>query len=322
MPFVAFGSTMEGMGGLRDVAFGGLPGAPVRIPAGADHRERWLAAVALGGQGRYGAAAAELARLRADPATPVAVLAHAAVTSAAHRRQLGGHAVALADDGFALRLATAGRMGAVDTDGTDRAGARIDALIGLAADAVGLGRPLAAQRLLDSAEWSCRDHLSWRMPVRIGWVRAELALLRGDPAAALVPAADAVRRAQAAGAARHLVKSRIVHVVTTVAAEELGHSAGVAELDLLAQECAARGLIPLEWSCRLAAADLLVRTGDDPNELTAHMAQRSPSGATTGAPRRRHAARVAMDVIERRCDPLGRRLIGASMRPLRFDRVP
>ena len=312
---------MGASGGLRDAAFGDATGAPVRIPPDADHRERWLAAVALGGQGRYGAAAAELARLRADPATPVAIAAHAAVTAAAHRRQLGGHAAALADDGWALRVATAAPAGQPDVDGTDLAGARIDALIGLAADAVGLGRPLVAHRLLDSAECSCRDHPSWRLPVRIGWVRAELALLRGEPAAALAPAADAVRRARAAGSARHLVKSLIVHVVAAVAAGELAPEAGVVELDGLADECAERRLAPLEWPCRLAAADMILRTGDTANDMTTHMAQRSADGTTTGAPRRRHAALVTMSVIERRCDPLGRRLIGVSMRPLGFHRV-
>lgn len=312
---------MPAPGDLRDAAFGAASPALVRIPPGADHRERWLAAVALGGQGRYGAAAAELARLRADPATPVAIAAHAAVTAAAHRRQLGGHAAALADDGFALRVATAARPGEPDHDGTDAAGARIDALIGLAADAVGLGRPLVARRLLDSAECSCRDHPSWRLPVRIGWVRAELALLSGEPAAALAPATDAVHRARAAGAARHLVKSLIVHVVTAVAAGERPPDEGIAELDRLAQECVDRGLAPLEWPCRLAAADMIVRTGDNANDGNTHMAQRSVDGRSTGAPRRRHAALATMSVIERRCDPLGRQLIGVSMRPLGFQRV-
>lgn len=308
--------TMDGVPDLREIAFGEHPDAPVRIPPGAGHRDRWLAAVALGGQGRYGAAAAELARLRADPATPPEIVAHAAVTTAAHRRQLGGHAAALPDDGFALRVATAARPRVPDDDGTDPAAARIDALVGLAADAIGLGSPLAAQRLLDSAESSCRDHPSWRLRVRIGWVRAELSLLRGDPAAALDPAAEAVRRARAAGAARHLVKSLIVHVVAAVAAGELAAEAGVAELDRLAEECTTRGLTPLEWPCRLAAGDMNLRMGDTTNDSSTHMAQSSVNGTASGAARRRHAALVTMSVIERRCDPLGRRLLGVSMRPL------
>ncbi|MGI5127443.1 hypothetical protein ACQEVB_11590 [Pseudonocardia sp. CA-107938] len=293
----------------------------MRLPAGASHRERWLAAVALGAQGRYAAAATELARLRADPTTPVALVAHAAVTAAAHRRQLGGHATALADDAFALRIASAAEAEPPDGDGTDVAAARIDALIGLAADNVGLGRPLVAQRLLDSAELSTRYHPSWRMPVRISWVRAELSLLRGEPAAAVEPAADAVRRARAAGSVRHLVKSLIVHVVATSSAGTAVAERAVPELDRLAQQCAEHGLASLEWPCRLAAADLLLRMGDTANDSATHMAQQSVSDTTSGAARRRHAAFRTMSDIKKRCEPVGRRLIGVSMQPLGFQAV-
>ncbi len=89
----------------REAAFGATPD---RIPRGArDAEERWLVAVALGGQGHYAAAAAELARLAADPTVPLRLVAHAAVTRAAHLRQLGGHAAARAHDARGLRLATA-----------------------------------------------------------------------------------------------------------------------------------------------------------------------------------------------------------------------
>ncbi|SHL00408.1 hypothetical protein SAMN05443637_11610 [Pseudonocardia thermophila] len=322
------------MSRLRDIAFGHAPGAPVRVPRDAPPRDRWLAAVALGGQGRYAAAAAELARLRADPATPAAVRAHAAVTAASHRRQLGGHAVALADDGWALRIATtaveaptaaataaASVADEPDPDGTDLAAARVDALVGLAADNVGLGRPLVAQRLLDSAELLTCYHPSWRLPVRVGWVRAELALLRGDPGAALAPATDAVQRARAAGSVRHLVKSLIVRVVAAAAAGALDPEEAVSELDRLAGECAERGLAPLEWPCLLAAGDLLDRTGDAVNDVATRTVQHSRGGSVTGRAQRRHAAQVTMSVIARRSDPLGRRLLGVSMRSLGFHAV-
>jgi len=89
--------------GLRDAAFGDRPDLAVRIEPGMSALDRWLVAVALGGQGRYAAAATELGRLLADPAVPRAVAAHAAVTRAAHRRQQGGHAAA---HGFAGELPT------------------------------------------------------------------------------------------------------------------------------------------------------------------------------------------------------------------------
>ena len=111
----------------RDAAFGSTPH---RIPrAAVDPEERWLVAVALGGQGYYAAAAAELERLTADPAVPLRVAAHAAVTRAAHLRQLGGHAVARSWDARGLRLATAASVGSAHCDGTDAGAARIDALV-------------------------------------------------------------------------------------------------------------------------------------------------------------------------------------------------
>jgi len=190
----------------RDAAFGSTPH---RIPrAAVDPEERWLVAVALGGQGYYAAAAAELERLAADPAVPLRVAAHAAVTRAAHLRQLGGHAVARSWDARGLRLAagalragaapTGPRIGGVSPrwdstggvsprcdgvangdgpagcpcDGLDAAAARIDALVGLAADAVGLGDLAGAERLLAAAA-------------------AELARLAADPAVPLGVAAHA-----------------------------------------------------------------------------------------------------------------------------------
>ena len=91
--------TPRGEPGARDAAFGATPD---HIPrAVREPEERWLVAVALGGQGHYAAAATELARLAADPAVPPRLAAHAAVTRAAHLRQLGGHAAARTHDAAA-----------------------------------------------------------------------------------------------------------------------------------------------------------------------------------------------------------------------------
>jgi hypothetical protein len=95
--------------GAPEAAFGSTPD---RIPrAAVEPVERWLVAVALGGQGHYAAAAAQLAGLAADPAVPLGIAAHAAVTGAAHLRQRGGHAAARSYDARALRLATAALRG-------------------------------------------------------------------------------------------------------------------------------------------------------------------------------------------------------------------
>lgn len=321
-------------------AFGSRPDLPVRVGPTMPPVDRWLVAVALGAQGRYAAAATELGRLLADPTVPAAVAAHAAVTRAAHRRQQGGHTAARPDDALGLRLASAAPRAVPDVAGTDAWAARIDALVGLAADAVGLGVPTAAVRLLDSAQRLADGHPSWRPAVRLGWVRAELALLTGRAAEAVAPAASAVAGARAAGSARHLLKSRIVLVVALGAAGAIEPCAAVEELDAVGAECARLGLLPLRRPCALAAADLLdgmraeggsaggaVGSGDPrdvacgtgaeggsaANEWTARTAQRSPDDRSDGAARRRHAAASTMSVIEQRTDPRGKRLMGVSL---------
>lgn len=273
---------------LDDAAFGGTPGAAPLLRRGAPPRERWLAAVVLGGQGRYAAAAALLDPLLADPCVPQVVAAHAAVTLGAHRRQLGGHAAARRLDALGLRLATAAGDGA--------AAARVDALVGLAADALGTGDLGGAHRLLaatvDAVAPAAVGSASWRPAVRAGWVRAELALFGGRPRDAVAPAAAALAAAERAGAVRHVLKSRIVLAVARAAADPAGAPAAMAELDAVRGDAAAHGLLPLCWPAALAAADL-----DD--------------GA--GARRRRHAALTTVSVLMDYADPVGRRLMGESV---------
>lgn len=307
----------------RDAAFGATPQT---LPGtSADPELRWLAAVTLGGQGRYAAAATELERLAAEPGVPLRVAAHAAVTRAAHLRQLGGHAAAKAHDARGLRLATAaccaqdrGALcddatgdGAGDGagDGLDARAARIDALVGLAADALGLGDLGASRRLLDAAAPRLEEHPSWRPAVRAGWVRAELALVRGRAAEAVGPAESALAGSAAAGSVRHLLKSRVVLVVACAAAGSLDAAEAVTELDAIADRCTRYGQLPLQWPAALAAADLQERI----NERVAYPAGSSLSGRSTGATRRRHAARAALSVIECRSDPVGKRQMGESV---------
>jgi len=314
----------------RDAAFGSTPH---RIPrAAVDPEERWLVAVALGGQGYYAAAAAELERLAADPAVPLRVAAHAAVTRAAHLRQLGGHAVARSWDARGLRLATAAPVGPAQDDGTDvgaalvgsahgdgtdAGAARIDALVGLAADAVGLGDPAGAERLLAAAGPALATHPSWRPATRAGWVRAELALVRGTPAAAVAPAETALAAARRGGSRRHVLKSRIVLAVAQSAARVTTAEAAVTELDAAAAECAGLGLLPLCWPADLAALDLTQAPAAQPqiriNDRVASTAGSALGGRPDGTTRRRHAVRVALNVIEKRSDAVGKRQMGESV---------
>ena len=323
--------------GAREAAFGSTPH---RIPrAAVAPEERWLVAVALGGQGHYAAAAAELELLAADPAVPRRVAAHAAVTRAAHLRQLGGHAAARSWDARGLRLAAAspdrgsagggsprrrgtacggvacGVAGTVPCDGTDVGAARIDALVGLAADAIGLGDPGGAERLLAAAAPVLAAHPSWRPATRAGWVRAELALVRGRPAEAVAPAEAALTAAGRGGSRRHVLKSRIVLAVARSAAGVVTPAAAVTELDAAAAECAGLGLLPLCWPAGLAALDLTPLPAAKPqvriNEQVASPAGTALGGRPDGTTRRRHAVSAALNVIEQRSDPVGKRQMGS-----------
>jgi hypothetical protein len=278
---------------------------------------RWLHAVELGGRGRYAAAAAVLGRLLADPAVPRVVAAHAAVALASHRRQQGGHAAARVLDARALALAAAAPDdGDPRPDGTDVLGAVVDALVGLAADAVGLGDAAGAVRLLDAA--ADRRHPGWRPAVRAGWVRAELALLTGRAGDAVAPAEEALRSARAAGSPRHVLKSRLVRAVV----EAVHHPDAVvlAELDALVADAVPRWP-PLVWPAQLAGADLAERlsqlsvTESSPaaNDSRRRAADASANGRRSDAARRRHAGRLAVNDLYQASDGPGKRLMGESL---------
>ncbi|MBB6373535.1 hypothetical protein BKA01_000757 [Pseudonocardia eucalypti] len=248
--------------------------------------ERWLAAVVFGARGDYAAAATLLATLLRAADTPAAVRAHAAVTRAAHLRQLGGHRAARRFDGMGLALA--GQAPVSDLYGyshtnhsqapaADAAGAKIDALIGLAADAIGLADPDLAERLLDLARDPAGGHPSWRPKVRWRWVRAELSLTRGRPAEALEYAEEAVAGSRAARATRHEIKSELLLAVARAGA---GHpTAELAdELTGLAERAHTARLDTLQWPIQLMLADVnrstrLGRSGDHRRRATEILAR-------------------------------------------------
>lgn len=219
-------------------AFGDRPDLSVTAVPDAP-RDRWLAAVVLGAQGRYARAATILAGLAH---TEVAALA--AATLASHRRQLGGHAAARGLDGFALANAT-------DDE------ARADALLGLAADAIGAGRLDLARRLRDRAP---TDH--WRARVRAGWVAAEIDLCAGAPEAAVGHAESALLAVR--DSTRHRIKSEIV----LGAALAAGNAAMARKLVTRARDEATDLNL---WSLVWPAASVLVQV--DPSESTGHRAR-------------------------------------------------
>ena len=227
---------------LLEAAFGDDPGR-WPLPVATTPYERWLRAVAAGGQGHYGLATAELAALRRDAhAGPLASLAHS--THASFVRQLGGHFEARRWDGRAVALA------ASDPDAT------VDALLGLAADALGIGRFAASEALLARAETtlnaSSRD---CRLPLRRQWVATELAMARGDGAGAVRHAELAVELAGSQPSSRHRVKTQVVYAAALSSAGRVSEARATAEEAL--SVTGALGLIPLRW----AVASLLVDIG-------------------------------------------------------------
>lgn len=247
---------------LEDAAFGHRPDLPISdVPAAG--RGRWLAAVVLGGQGRYARAASLL--------TPVArrtddLGALAAATLASHRRQLGGHASARTLDARAVAKATG-----------DEAFA--DALLGLAADAVGAGRLDEARRDRDRA-----PRTTWRSRVRAAWVSAEIELSAGRADLARPYAERALEDVEGT---RHRIKSTIVLAATLrdtdpAMARKLVTQARDEATDL--------DLLSLVWPALLLLAEL------DPDEEPSH----------------RQRANDVLHSVLRRSDPRGRELARRS----------
>ncbi|MFZ2528138.1 MAG: hypothetical protein WAX14_10860 [Rhodococcus sp. (in: high G+C Gram-positive bacteria)] len=241
------------------------------LPAATDPQQRWLRAVALGGQGFYSGARAELARLQREvTAGPLA--SFAASTEASLLRQLGWHRAAAAYDGRAFALAREVQARGVQAQGVEAQGvqaqgvqrgarttvtaAQCDALTGLAADALGCGRLDLSRRLLAQ----CADRLPssdvgdtvlWRQRIRLHWVRAEVALASGDFATAQAHAAQASALADRSRSVRHQVKSDLLRAASATGNADLGQARALA-VDV-SERCADHGLVPLRWAAAMLA---------------------------------------------------------------------
>jgi hypothetical protein len=206
--------------------------------------------VALGASGRYGSALTVLEPLTNTTSESVErrlFAALAAATAASVQRQLGNHTVARTLDEHAESLAG------------ESAEAMFDAWLGLAADAVGLGDSQTARVQMERAAGLTEGRADWwRQRVRLLWVRAEIALLTGDPAAAALSAERAVSLAESSGAPRHVAKGLLflgiaqVHAdLTTDAGNTLRRAATLAE---------SLGTLPLLWPSRALLGALLEPT--------------------------------------------------------------
>ena len=177
------------------LAFGGrLRDAERALPdaAGPPDEIAWIRAYLDAARGRFERAESRCRTLLEESSSRAARV-RAAITLGSVMRQTARHPEAEGVDVLALRHAPSRSL-------------RAHALIGLAADAVGMldartcGRRLArAARVVPRGDWRCR--------VRLDWVRTEQALLVGNAPSAIDSARAALARARRAGAMRHEAKS-------------------------------------------------------------------------------------------------------------------
>ena len=208
----------------------------------------WLLGVCLGAAGKFGSALTVLDPLAAQEATDIPeqrlFAALAGASSASVRRQLGQHALAKSIDERALSLA----------DGAPEA--TFDAVLGLAADAVGLDDAVVAHKHLgQAAELVAARADWWRQNVELAWVQAEIALLEGDPDAAAGVLGGAIQSAEVSGAPRYVSKSLLFLGVSQVQAGQL--DAAEVTLRRAATLAESLGAVPLLWPARALLGALL-----------------------------------------------------------------
>lgn len=279
---------------LYDAAFGASP-AVHPLPGARSVPSAWLRAVALGGQGHYSAARAELTRVHRITGGDGVWASLAASTEASLLRQLGWHRVAAGHDGRALAvLAGSGtRPGkaALRVGAALRVEAEADAITGLAADALGCGRTAVARRLLDrcddllaTARAEVADNDFPRQRIRLAWVGAETALASGDFPAARRFAARAADAADRFGSVRHRVKSDLLCAAALTDATDPGPARELAE------EVGARaehhGLIPLRWAATMLLTGLGAGRGaaEARDRCAALLRHRGATFAAAGTP--------------------------------------
>jgi tetratricopeptide (TPR) repeat protein len=215
----------------------GMPGRPGTYGT-------WLTAVALGACGRYGEALSVADSI--ESATPEYSMARS--LRASLLRQLGCHDLALVADREAMATAAT-------------PGAAVEALTGLAADAVGMNEASTAATMLGQAT-SLLDRVTtdparptwWRHRVRVDWVRCEVALLQSQYEDAVEHAARALQQAEAANAPRHIAKSLLFLAVSRI---EAGHEdAAVAELRRSLLLSTSMGFLAVAWPTHAVLAAL------------------------------------------------------------------
>lgn len=223
----------------------------------------WLLGVALSAGGRYGGALRVLLPLIdagdvADaPAETRLFAALSSASAASVHRGLGRHEHAQVLDERGLALA----------DG--HAEAVFDCALGLATDAVGGNDAATAASWLDRAEELVAEHDDgwWRQRVRLGWTRAEFALLTDVPSDAVAAAATSVEGAERARAPRHVAKGLLFQGVAELSAGNPQAPATLRRAATLSEGLAA---LPVVWQARALLGALLA--GSAPEESARSLA--------------------------------------------------
>ncbi len=235
----------------------------------------WLLGVCLGAAGRYGRALEVLEPRVVDLVTAESRVfaALAGATIASLHRQLGLHQDAAGYDEAALAVA----------EDMDSAEGRFDAVLGLSADAVGLGDAETAAARLDEAASLIGERADWwRQRVRLGWVRAEVALLTGEAAAAVEASLAAVDLAEHSGAPRHVAKGLLFAGVSQVEANR--PAAATATLRRAALLAESLGTLPLQWPVRAVLGTLVAGVDDAESDRCLDAARRAVDTIAAGLP--------------------------------------
>ncbi len=234
----------------------------------AERRERWRSAVRHGAAGYAARADTELEVLAADcaRAADIALESLCRSTRASLLRQAGRPDKALVPDARALALiglptSSGERMG----DNWARA-ARIDALVGLAADNLGRFAFGASERLLRRArtltdpgmitdtDWEC----GLRPRLRCEWVSTELGLYRGDPVSARTHSQaglDLLAAVPAEHHLRHRIKTELIAAAADAAAGKT--DAAIDRGHRCRRASAGAGLLPLQWAATALLGSLM-----------------------------------------------------------------
>jgi hypothetical protein len=194
----------------------------------------WLRAYVGAARGDFASAERRTRGILRSSRASTAIKARAAVTLGSVLRQQDRHAEARIVEAAALRR----------TRGDER---RAHLLIGLAADAVGLGTLADVDANLARVPRAGRD---WRVRVRLGWVRCERELLAGRPLAGVRYARAAAALAARHGAVRHEAKSHLF--------------LGAALLDVIRRDPRRSGLTPHARRALRRAQTLAKRAGARP----------------------------------------------------------